>query len=166
MTNCSNNYGPYQFPEKLIPLIILNALDGRPLPVYGDGLQERDWLHVDDHARALLQVLERGRVGESYNIGGRAVRTNLDVVHRICDTLDEYRPTSAPRRHLVQHVVDRPGHDRRYAIDPNKVEREIGWTAKETFETGLASTVAWYLENAWWWRPLRERVYGGERLGL
>ncbi len=166
ITNGSNTYGPYQFPEKLIPLITLNALDGRRLPVYGDGLHERDWLHVDDNARALVQVLEHGRVGESYNIGGRAVRTNLEVVQRICDTLDDYRPSSTPRRLLLEHVADRPGHDRRYAIDPSKIEREIGWQAKEPFESGLRSTVAWYLENEWWWQPLRQRVYAGERLGL
>ncbi|MFM9941103.1 MAG: dTDP-glucose 4,6-dehydratase [Hyphomicrobiaceae bacterium] len=166
ITNCSNNYGPYQFPEKLIPLVLLNALEGKPLPVYGDGRQERDWLHVEDHARALALALERGRIGDTYNIGGRACMTNIDVVGRICDLVDTHRPTSKPRRTLITHVKDRPGHDRRYAIDPSKIERDLGWRAQETFETGLARTVTWFLANESWWRPLRETVYGGERLGL
>jgi dTDP-glucose 4,6-dehydratase len=165
-TNCSNNYGPYHFPEKLIPLVIINALEGKALPVYGDGGQERDWLHVEDHARALALVLERGRPGESYNIGGRACMRNLAVVERICDLLDQRRPAKTPRRALITHVKDRPGHDRRYAIDPSKIERELGWRPEETFETGLARTVDWYLANEAWWRPLRDKVYGGERLGL
>ncbi len=165
-TNCSNNYGPYHFPEKLIPLVILNALEGKPLPVYGNGLNERDWLFVDDHARALALVLERGRLGETYNIGGRAPRTNLEVVYRICDTLDALRPAPAPRRALITFVKDRPGHDQRYAIDSTKIESELGWRARETFESGLNSTIAWYMANEAWWRPLRECVYGGERLGL
>ena len=164
VTNCSNNYGPYHFPEKLIPLIILNALDGRPLPVYGDGRQERDWLFVDDHVRALVLALEKGRIGETYIVGGRAPRFNIDVVHRICDVLDEMRPGAKPRRSLVTHVADRPGHDRRYAIDPAKIERELGWRAHETFESGLAKTVRWYLDNESWWGPLRK--VAGERLGL
>ena len=166
ITNCSNNYGPYQFPEKLIPLVLLNALEGKPLPVYGDGGQERDWLHVEDHARALALALERGRVGDTYNIGGRACMKNIDVVGRICDLIDQHRPGSKPRRSLITYVKDRPGHDRRYAIDPAKIERDLGWRAEETFESGLARTVAWYLGNESWWRPLRDKVYGGERLGL
>jgi dTDP-glucose 4,6-dehydratase len=168
LSNCSNNYGPYHFPEKLIPLVILNALDEKPLPVYGTGANVRDWLHVEDHARALDLVLRTGRAGESYNIGGRAERTNLEVVETICDILDRHRPRQAGKRHrdLITHVADRPGHDRRYAIDPTKVERELGWRAEETFETGIEKTVAWYLDNEWWWRPLREDRYQGARLGL
>jgi len=166
ITNCSNNYGPYQFPEKLIPLVMLNALDGKPLPVYGDGRQERDWLHVEDHARALALVLERGRIGDTYTIGGRSCMANMDVVGRICDLLDERRPAAKPRRGLITYVKDRPGHDRRYAIDPSKIERDLGWSALETFETGLARTIDWYLANEGWWRLLRDNVYRGERLGL
>ncbi len=166
VTNCSNNYGPYHFPEKLIPLVILNALDGKPLPVYGDGRQERDWLFVDDHVRALVLALDKGRLGETYIVGGRAPRFNIDVVNRICDILDRLRPVAKPRRALITYVTDRPGHDRRYAIDPAKIERELGWKAQETFETGLEKTVAWYLANEAWWGPLRKGVYAGERLGL
>ncbi|SDE31756.1 dTDP-glucose 4,6-dehydratase [Belnapia rosea] len=166
VTNCSNNYGPYHFPEKLIPLIILNALDGKPLPVYGDGSNIRDWLHVEDHARALVAVVEQGQVGETYCIGGRAERRNLDVVQTICDLLDERRPGAAPRRGLIQFVTDRPGHDQRYAIDCSKIERELGWRQQQSFETGIAATIDWYLANEWWWRPLREGRYSGERLGL
>lgn len=171
ITNCSNNYGPRHVPEKLIPLIILNALEGKALPVYGDGQQERDWLYVDDHVRALVAAVERGRVGETYNIGGREPRRNLDVVHRICDALDQRCPLPASgklkaRRDLVEFVADRPGHDRRYAIDSTKAERELAWSAHETFESGIEKTVTWYLQNEHWWRPLRDRVYGGERLGL
>ncbi|MBI0534915.1 dTDP-glucose 4,6-dehydratase [Roseomonas sp. KE2513] len=166
VTNCSNNYGPYHFPEKLIPLVTLNALEGLPLPVYGDGGNIRDWLFVEDHVRALVAAVTRGVPGETYNIGGRAERTNLQVVRAICDTLDRLRPGSAPRRDLITFVPDRPGHDRRYAIDPAKAERELGWRASVTFEEGIARTVAWYLENEAWWRPLREAVYRGERLGL
>jgi dTDP-glucose 4,6-dehydratase len=166
VTNCSNNYGPYHFPEKLIPLVILNALEGKPLPVYGDGSNVRDWLHVDDHVRALALVVERGRVGETYNVGGRNERRNLEVVHAICDTLDRLRPAARPRRELIRFVADRPGHDRRYAIDATRLEQELGWRAQYRFETGIAQTIQWYLDNEWWWRPLRERVYGGERLGL
>ncbi len=165
-TNCSNNYGPYHFPEKLIPLVILNALDGKPLPIYGDGLYERDWLYVEDHARALALALERGRLGETYNIGGRAPRANIDVVRTICAILDARRPAAAPRANLITYVKDRPGHDRRYAIDPAKIETELGWRSVETFESGIAKTVDWYLDNETWWRPLREGVYSGERLGL
>ena len=166
ITNCSNNYGPYHFPEKLIPLVLLNALDGKPLPVYGDGLQERDWLYVDDHARALTLAVERGRIGETYNVGGRAPQTNLAVVERLCDVLDELRPDGPSRRRLITFVADRPGHDRRYAIDPIKIETELGWRAQETFETGIYKTVQWYLDNQSWWAPLRKGVYGGQRLGL
>lgn len=167
LTNCSNNYGPCHFPEKLIPLVILNALEGKSLPVYGDGQNERDWLHVDDHVRALAMVVQKGTPGQTWNIGGRAIRTNLAVVQAICDLLDELAPAlDMPRRKLITFVADRPGHDRRYAIDPAKIERDIGWTAIESFESGLRKTVTWYLENESWWQPLRERVYGGERLGL
>lgn len=166
LSNCSNNYGPYHFPEKLIPLIILNALDERPLPVYGDGSNIRDWLYVEDHVRALYAILTKGRPGEKYNVGGRNEKTNLEVVHAICDTLDQLRPTRAPRRGLVSFVADRPGHDHRYAIDANKLERELGWRAQEDFTSGLRKTITWYLDNPWWWEPLRKGVYGGERLGL
>jgi dTDP-glucose 4,6-dehydratase len=166
VSNCSNNYGPYHFPEKLIPLVILNALEGKPLPVYGDGLNVRDWLYVEDHVRALVLVLTKGRVGQSYNIGGRSERTNLQVVETICDLMDELRPGHRSRRDLISFVPDRPGHDRRYAIDPSKIENELGWRSQETFETGLRKTVHWYLEHPAWWQPLRSKVYGGERLGL
>jgi dTDP-glucose 4,6-dehydratase len=167
LSNCSNNYGPYHFPEKLIPLVILNALEGRPLPVYGRGENVRDWLFVDDHARALELVMTEGRVGESYNIGGRAERTNLEVVETICDILDRKTPlpNGGGRRNLIAFVTDRPGHDRRYAIDPAKIERELGWRSEETFESGLEKTIDWYLANDWWWRPIREQKYGGDRLG-
>ena len=167
LSNCSNNYGPFHFPEKLIPLVILNAMEGKPLPVYGEGANVRDWLFVDDHARALELVLTKGRVGESYNVGGRAERTNLEVVEAICDLLDERRPLpgGGSRRALIQFVTDRPGHDRRYAIDPSKIERELGWNASETFETGLARTIDWFIDNEAWWRPIRDGHYSGERLG-
>jgi dTDP-glucose 4,6-dehydratase len=167
LSNCSNNYGPYHFPEKLIPLVILNALDEKPLPVYGKGANVRDWLHVDDHARALELVMTAGRNGESYNVGGSAERTNLSVVETICDILDEKRPRQGggSRRELITFVQDRPGHDRRYAIDASKIERELGWQRQETFETGLAKTIDWYLDNEWWWRPIREGRYAGDRLG-
>ncbi|HEX4183015.1 MAG TPA: dTDP-glucose 4,6-dehydratase [Caulobacteraceae bacterium] len=167
ISNCSNNYGPYQFPEKLIPLITLNAMDGRPLPVYGDGSNIRDWLYVEDHVAALRLVLAKGRPGHTYNVGGRNERTNLEVVQRICDLMDEMAPalSSGPRRGLITHVTDRPGHDHRYAIDAAKLEGELGWRASETFETGLAKTVRWYLDRKDWWTPLRER-YAGQRLGL
>lgn len=166
ISNCSNNYGPYQFPEKLIPLMILNALHAQPLPVYGDGANVRDWLYVDDHARALLTILERGRLGEKYNVGGRNERSNIDVVRRICALLDARFPQRAPHEALVKFVTDRPGHDRRYAIDATKLETELGWRAAESFETGIEKTVAWYVDGAWWWEPLRRGVYAGERLGL
>ena len=166
ISNCSNNYGPYHFPEKLIPLTILNAVAGKPLPVYGKGLNVRDWLYVDDHARALLTILEKGRVGETYNVGGRNERTNFDVVRRICSLLDRLSPKGAPHDRLITYVTDRPGHDARYAIDASKLEGELGWRAAESFDTGIEKAVAWYLANEWWWRPLREKVYSGERLGL
>lgn len=168
LSNCSNNYGPYHFPEKLIPLVIANALDEQPLPVYGKGANVRDWLFVEDHARALEAVMTKGRVGESYNIGGRAERTNLEVVQTICALLDARRPRAGGQSHLdlIAYVTDRPGHDRRYAIDPTKSEHELGWTPEQTFETGLARTIDWYLANGWWWRPIREQRFDGSRQGL
>ena len=166
ISNCSNNYGPFQFPEKLIPLVILNALSGRPLPVYGDGQNIRDWLFVEDHARALYLILTQGRPGEKYNVGGRNEQTNLAVVDRICNIMDAYHPDGAPHDRLITFVVDRPGHDRRYAIDAAKLEAELGWRPAETFESGLEKTVRWYLENQRWWEPLWNGVYNGERLGL
>ncbi len=166
ISNCSNNYGPCQFPEKLIPLMVLNALHGEPLPVYGEGKNVRDWLHVEDHARALFLILRKGRIGEKYNVGGHNERSNIEVVRAICALMDELHPEGAPHDRLITFVADRPGHDLRYAIDATKIETELGWQARETFETGLEKTVRWYLENEDWWRPLRERVYGGERLGL
>jgi len=168
MTNCSNNYGPYHFPEKLIPLMIINALEGKPLPVYGKGDNVRDWLYVDDHAGALIEVATRGRVGESYNIGGWNERKNIDVVRAICALLDELAPDSAggSRERLISWVADRPGHDQRYAIDASKIERELGWKPKETFESGLRKTVEWYLANQQWWDRVRSGGYRGERLGL
>jgi dTDP-glucose 4,6-dehydratase len=166
VSNCSNNYGPYHFPEKLIPLVTLNALEGKPLPVYGKGDNVRDWLHVEDHARALHLIASQGVPGESYNVGGRNERTNLQVVEAICDVLDQLRPNPGQsRRDLITFVADRPGHDARYAIDATKLENELGWRAQETFETGLRKTIQWYLDNEAWWRPLRER-YAGQRLGL
>lgn len=165
-SNCSNNYGPYHFPEKLIPLVILNALDGKPLPVYGKGDNVRDWLYVEDHARALALIASEGRPGETYNVGGRNERTNLEVVEAICDTLDVLVPSDKPRRELIEFVPDRPGHDQRYAIDATKLEDELGWRAEETFDTGLRKTIEWYLANDDWWSPLREGVYSGQRLGL
>ncbi len=166
VSNCSNNYGPYHFPEKLIPLMILNGLDGKELPVYGDGSNVRDWLYVDDHARALELIMSKGRLGETYNVGGRNERTNLHVVERICDTLDRLAPGDAPRRNLIKFVTDRPGHDQRYAIDATKLESALGWRAEENFETGIEKTIQWYLDNPSWWQPLRDAVYGGQRLGL
>jgi dTDP-glucose 4,6-dehydratase len=167
VTNCSNNYGPYQFPEKLIPLMIGKALAAEALPVYGAGDQVRDWLHVEDHARGLRMVLERGRVGESYNFGGRCERTNLAVVEQICGILDRLRPRAggAVHRDLIRFVPDRPGHDRRYAMDPTKAERELGWSPQIGFDQGLEATVHWYLDNRGWWEQARQR-YQGERLGL
>lgn len=165
VSNCSNNYGPYHFPEKLIPLTILNALAGERLPVYGKGENVRDWLFVEDHARALDLIIDQGRVGETYNVGGRNERQNIDVVRRICVVLDQLAPSNRPREELIEFVTDRPGHDARYAIDATKLETELGWRAQENFETGIEKTVQWYLDNDWWWRPLRKR-YSGERLGL
>ncbi len=167
-SNCSNNYGPYQFPEKLIPLTILNALEGKPLPVYGRGENVRDWLYVDDHAEALLTILARGKPGETYCVGGRNERQNIDVVRTICALIDELAPDAAigPRERLIQFVSDRPGHDLRYAIDASKIERELGWVPSETFETGLRKTVMWYLQNRGWWERVRSGSYRGERLGL
>lgn len=180
ISNCSNNYGPYQFPEKLIPLMIINALEGRPLPVYGDGLNVRDWLYVEDHARALMQIFERGRPGEKYNVGGANEITNIEVVKSICDLLDELRPNpewgpapppsrqasaaGSSRRDLITRVPDRPGHDRRYAIDASKLEGELGWRPQESFKTGLERTVRWYLDNEDWWRERRQAA--AQRLGL
>ena len=168
ISNCSNNYGPYHFPEKLIPLATLNGLEGKPLPIYGDGSNVRDWLYVEDHARALQLICEQGRPGQTYNVGGRNERTNLQVVQTLCDLLDELAgplPDATPRRNLIAFVKDRPGHDQRYAVDASKLERELGWRAQETFETGLRRTVQWYLDRRDWWEPIRRR-YAGERLGL
>ena len=166
VTNCSNNYGPYHFPEKLIPLTILNALEEKPLPVYGRGDNVRDWLYVEDHAAALLLAAREGAVGESYNVGGRNERRNIEVVDTICAILDELRPRANGRyRELIAFVQDRPGHDLRYAIDCSKIERELGWRPTETFETGLRKTVRWYLDNPAWWQAIRSGAYRGERLG-
>jgi dTDP-glucose 4,6-dehydratase len=168
VTNCSNNYGPRQFPEKLVPLTILNALEGKPIGVYGRGENVRDWLYVDDHADALVAVLERGEPGETYLVSARNERRNVDVVNAICDILDEMLPDPrvGRRSSLIRFVADRPGHDLRYAVDPTKVECEIGWKASESFESGLRKTVAWYLEHPEWWQDLRRGSYRGERLGL
>lgn len=166
ITNCSNNYGPFQFPEKLIPLTILRAMEGKPLPVYGKGENVRDWLYVEDHSRALIAVLRKGRLGETYNIGGGAERRNIDVVRRICDLLDEIRPAQRPHAELISFVEDRPGHDLRYAIDSSKIRRELGWEPRESFESGLAHTVRWYLDNRNWWERILSGVYRTERLGL
>lgn len=170
ITNCSNNYGPYHFPEKLIPLVILNALAGKPLPVYGEGLQIRDWLYVEDHARALYKVVSEGVVGETYNIGGHNERKNIEVVKTICTILDELiadKPNGITHfAELITHVTDRPGHDMRYAIDAGKIARELGWKPQETFETGIRKTVEWYLNNSEWWQRVQSGAYVGERLGL
>ncbi|MBQ2346144.1 MAG: dTDP-glucose 4,6-dehydratase [Kiritimatiellae bacterium] len=177
ITNCSNNYGPYHFPEKLIPLVILNCLDGKPLPVYGKGANVRDWLYVDDHVKALCLVNAKGVAGETYNVGGHNERTNLEVVKTVCAILDELRPRGGtdgdsgvpeprPRyEDLITYVADRPGHDLRYAIDPSKLMGELGWRPEENFETGIRKTVQWYLDNEWWWRPIHEKKYAGQRLG-
>jgi len=167
ITNCSNNYGPYHFPEKLIPLVILNALDEKPLPVYGQGANIRDWLHVEDHARALYLVLDKGMPGCTYNVGGSNERTNLQVVEQICDILDERRPRAGSRKYraLIQFVADRPGHDQRYAIDATRLKTELEWRPQYDFDTGIRATIDWYLSNEWWWRPIREKKYAGERLG-
>ncbi len=165
LTNCSNNYGPYHFPEKLIPLVILNALDGKDLPIYGKGDQIRDWLYVEDHARALVHCLEHGKLGESYNIGGRNEKTNLEVVQTICAILDELQPKTNGKDYAEQitFVADRPGHDMRYAIDNTKIQNELGWQPQETFESGIKKTVQWYLSNEWWWQPLQQAAF--ERRG-
>jgi dTDP-glucose 4,6-dehydratase len=166
ISNCSNNYGPYQFPEKLIPLIILNAIECKPLPVYGSGSNVRDWLYVDDHAEGLISLLTRGRPGEKYNFGGNSERSNLHVVELICDVLDQLAPGRARTRSLITFVKDRPGHDLRYAIDASKARHELGWKPSKTFEEGIAQTVQWYLESRTWWEAPRFNVYGGTRLGL
>ncbi len=186
ITNCSNNYGPFHFPEKLIPLVILNALDGKPLPIYGKGDNVRDWLYVEDHAKALALILEKGVPGQSYNVGGNNERTNLQVVETICDILDQLVPLSersgagkggsafpatasgqelSSYRDLIVFVDDRPGHDKRYAIDSSKLQTSLGWKPEESFESGIVKTVRWYLDNEWWWRPIRDKRYAGERLG-
>jgi dTDP-glucose 4,6-dehydratase len=167
ISNCSNNYGPYHFPEKLIPLTILNALEGKPLLVYGRGENVRDWLYVEDHARALLMIAERGRVGQSYNVGGNCEKSNVSVVRAICALIDEFSPDSVgPRERFITFVADRPGHDHRYAIDASKIRQELGWQPQETFESGLRKTVEWYLTNRTWWQRIRSDVYRGERLGM
>lgn len=170
VTNCSNNYGPYHFPEKLIPLMILNAIEGKPLPVYGKGDQIRDWLYVEDHARALYKVVTEGIIGETYNIGGHNERANIDVVKTICAILDDLRPEHpagiAKYEQLITYVPDRPGHDQRYAIDAGKIKQELGWTPQETFESGIRKTVQWYLDNVWWWQGVMDGSYQRERLGL
>lgn len=170
ITNCSNNYGSYQFPEKLIPVVILNALAGEPLPVYGDGKQIRDWLYVDDHARALVRVLEQGEVGETYNIGGHNEKTNLQVIHTVCEILDELRPDKPNNlknyADLITYVKDRPGHDLRYAIDASKIADKLNWVPDETFGTGIRKTVQWYLDNMRWCDRVKDGSYQGERLGL
>lgn len=166
LTNCSNNYGPYHFPEKLIPVVILNALAGKPLPIYGDGENMRDWLYVEDHADALLLVLEKGALGRSYNIGGENERTNLELVKTLCGILDYLHPRDeGSYADLITFVTDRPGHDARYAIDPNRIRNELGWRPSVTLEEGLEKTVQWYLDNENWWRPLLGRTGVGERLG-
>ena len=165
LTNCSNNYGPFHFPEKLIPVVILSALAGKPIPIYGKGENVRDWLYVEDHADALLLVLEKGAVGRSYNIGGENERSNLELVQTICTILDTLKPASAPYADLIEFVTDRPGHDLRYAIDPTRIREELGWRPSVTVEEGLEKTVRWYLENEEWWQPLLGRAGVGERLG-
>ena len=167
LSNCSNNYGPFHFPEKLIPLVILNAMHERELPIYGKGNNVRDWLFVEDHAKALEIVVRQGRIGESYNIGGNEERTNLAVVETICEILDRKHPRANDLKYseLITFVSDRPGHDRRYAIDASKISSELGWKPSQSFESGLEKTIDWYLQNEWWWRPIREQTYTGERLG-
>lgn len=170
ITNCSNNYGPYHFPEKLIPLIILNAMHGRELPIYGKGENIRDWLYVEDHAKALTLVMEHGKPGENYNVGGNNERTNLEVVETVCSVLDNLAPNLKPKgmssfKKLITFVKDRPGHDLRYAIDASKLKSSLGWKPEDNFESGIHKTVKWYLDNEWWWRPIRENKYKGERLG-
>ena len=166
MSNCSNNYGPWQFPEKLIPVMIMNARDGKPLPIYGKGDNVRDWLHVEDHATALCTILERGKIGDSYNVGGNAERQNIEVVKAICAIMDQQRPENGPHEKLISYVTDRPGHDARYAIDARKIKRELGWEPAWTFEQGIASTVEWYLSNENWWRDIVAAGGAGGRIGL
>lgn len=166
LTNCSNNYGPYQFPEKLIPLMIINGLQGRELPVYGQGQNIRDWLFVKDHARALELVARKGRPGQTYNIGGQAEKSNIEIVELVCELLDERSPLSFPRRQLIRFVPDRPGHDLRYAMDIGKISSELGWQQQESLASGLEKTVQWYLNNKWWWQAIQARGYQGQRLGL
>jgi len=170
ITNCSNNYGPYQFPDKLIPLVITNAISGKPLPIYGKGEQIRDWLYVEDHAKALVNVLMAGKDGETYNIGGYNEKTNLEVVMSICSVLDNLMPKHVNRinkyEDLITYVTDRPGHDQRYAIDSSKIKNELGWKPEETFDTGIQKTVEWYLKNKKWWTRVKDGSYMGERLGL
>jgi dTDP-glucose 4,6-dehydratase len=166
ISHCGNNYGPYQFPEKLIPLMILNALEGKTLPVYGDGLNIRDWVYVEDHVAALHLILSKGRPGQTYNVGSRNEYSNLEIVRAICSTLDWIHPSGRPHDRHITFVTDRPGHDHRYAIDPSKLERELGWRAEQTFRSGLVKTARWYLDNHWWWSSLRKHVYSGERIGL
>lgn len=167
ITNCSNNYGPYHFPEKLIPLVILNCLDEKPLPVYGKGANVRDWLYVDDHVKALCLVNEKGVAGETYNVGGHNERTNLEVVKTICAIMDEFKPRAGGKKYeeLITYVTDRPGHDLRYAIDPSKLMNDLGWKPEENFDTGIRKTVRWYLDNEWWWGPIHRGRYSGQRLG-
>ena len=167
MTNCSNNYGPYHFPEKLIPLVILNAMEEKPLPIYGKGDNVRDWLFVEDHALALYEVLANGKVGETYNVGGNYEKTNLEVVETICAVLDELKPATGIKNYseLITFVTDRPGHDKRYAIDAEKIHNKLGWVPHETFTSGIQKTVQWYLDNEWWWKPIRTQKYAGNRLG-
>ena len=168
LSNCTNNYGPRQFPEKLIPLMILNAFEGKPLPVYGDGAQVRDWLHVDDHARALVAILTRGQVGERYNVSAACEKANIDIVRSICRLVDQIEPLpdGRDRTSLIEYVPDRPGHDRRYALDASRLKAELGWDPTHNFESGLAETIRWYRANSDWWRDLRQSTYAGERLGL
>ena len=166
LSNCSNNYGPFHFPEKLIPVVILNALAGKAIPVYGQGQNVRDWLYVEDHASALLEVVQKGALGRSYNIGGENEATNIDLVHRICAVLDARRPDAAPHARLIEFVTDRPGHDLRYAIDATRIREELGWRPSVTLDEGLARTVDWYLANEDWWRPLQARQGVGQRLGM
>lgn len=168
VTNCSNNYGPYHFPEKLIPLVILNALGEKPLPIYGKGDNVRDWLYVDDHAEALVLAVSQGECGETYNIGGNNERTNLQVVETICEQLDQLKPRSNGKSYsdLIEYVEDRLGHDKRYAIDATKIQSQLAWQPKESFDTGIQKTVLWYLDNAWWWSPIQSKNYAGQRLGV
>lgn len=166
-SNCSNNYGPYQFPEKLIPVVVLAALEGREIPIYGKGENVRDWLFVDDHADALLTIIEKGKLGETYNVGGHNERRNIDLVHTICDLMDEFSPKNHSHHDLINFVTDRPGHDMRYAIDAGKIERELGWRPSVTVEEGMRQTVRWYLDNQWWWEAIRQRGFSdATRIGL